>query len=444
MNTQSLNPTNKEKLFWALGLGCLFLLVYGGTNTLSANLNGLPSLYLPWEEKIPFLSWMIIPYMSLDIFFIASFFWIKDRRELYGHAGRILIAIGISCALFILYPMQFGFVRPEASGLVGGLFNILSVDLPYNQCPSLHISLSLIYWPLVRRISNGWFRKSLGLWFWLIALSTLTVYQHHFIDIIGGAVVGLLIMHTIPLNKGYKAVINRQAGYMGIRYLAASLTMFILAWLIQGYGWILIYPFLSLALVASAYISGRADFLQKRHGQHCGIIWLLFSPYLLGTKLSWQFYKKRIEPWQHLKEGIYFGRKLTTVEVHALQDHRITAVLDLTPEMAESSTWGNVKYQHIPMLDFATPENNAIQAAVEFIKKHRNGVYVHCTLGLSRSALVIIAYLLTEDQSLEKALSCVRKKRSGIVLGDYALEALDSAPKKMNNNFPCKEEADYA
>ncbi len=444
MNTQSLNPSKKEKLVWALGLGCLFLLVYGGTNTLSANLNGLPSLYLPWEENIPFISWTIIPYMSLDIFFIASFFWIKDRRELYGHAGRILMAIGISCALFILHPMQFGFVRPETSGLVGGLFNILSVDLPYNQCPSLHISLSLIYWPLVRRITNGPIRRLLGLWFWLIALSTLTIYQHHFIDIVGGAVVGLLVMHTIPLNKGYKTVINRQAIYMGIRYLAASLTMFILALLIQNYGWILLYPSLSLALVASAYISGRADFLQKRNGRHCGVVWLLFAPYLFATKMSWQLYTKHIEPWQHLKEGIYFGRKLKKVEVHTLKDHGIAAVLDLTPEIAESKTWGNVRYQHIPMLDFATPDKNAIHAATEFIKKHRNGIYIHCTLGLSRSALVIIAYLLTENINFDDALSYVRKKRSGVVLGSYALEALDSAPENKSNNRPYTEETSHA
>ena len=130
------NPTRTEKLFWALGLGCLFFLIYGGTNYLSAGLEGLPSLYLPWEEKIPFIPWTIVPYMSLDLFFIISFFWIRDRRELYGHAGRIGMALGISCILFMLYPMQFGFVRPETSGLFGWLFNILSVDLPYNQCPS--------------------------------------------------------------------------------------------------------------------------------------------------------------------------------------------------------------------------------------------------------------------------------------------------------------------
>ncbi|WP_275099381.1 dual specificity protein phosphatase family protein [Sedimenticola hydrogenitrophicus] len=426
MDNPKATPTHWEKLFWALGLGGLFFLVYGTTNSLSAELNGLPSLYLPWEERIPFLGWTILPYLSLDIFFILSFFWLRDRRELYGHAGRILLALGISCLLFLLQPMQFGFVRPETSGWVGGLFNLLTLDLPYNQCPSLHVSLSLIYWPLVRRMADGWGRSLLGLWFWLIALSTLTVYQHHFIDLVGGLLVGLLVMHTIPLNDAPGAVVNRQSARMAIRYGAGALAALALALLSRDWewGWLLLYPILTLALVAGAYAGGRADFLQKRHGRHCLVTRLLFAPYLIGTHLTWRYFRSRVSPWNHLSDGIYFGRRLTASEAARLKQLGVGAVLDLAPETAETKRWGELHYHHAPLLDFATPDRQALQAAVRFIRQHRTGVYIHCSLGLSRCALVAIAYLMSEGMSLESAYRYTREHRSGIVLDDYALGTL--------------------
>lgn len=424
MNPPQATPSRRERLFWALALGALFFLVYGTTNRLSAGLNGLPSLYLPWEEGIPFLGWTILPYMSLDLFFVLGFFWCRDRRELYGHAGRIMLALGISCLLFLWQPLQFGFVRPETGGWVGQLFSLLALDLPYNQCPSLHVSLSLICWPLVRRMTDGWGRRLLGLWFWLIVLSTLTVYQHHFIDLAGGLLVGLLVMHAIPLNGAPGALVDRQAARMAMCYGAAALVLLALALTTGGWGWLLLYPMLTLALVAGAYAGGRADFLQKRHGRHCVVTRLLFAPYLIGTHLTWRYYRSRVSPWNHLSDGIYFGRRLTPSEATRLKQLGVGAVLDLAPETAETKGWGEVRYHHIPLLDFATPDPRALQAAVRFIRQHRNGVYVHCNLGLSRCALVAIAYLMNEGMNLESAHRYTREHRSGIVLGDCALGVL--------------------
>ncbi len=426
-------PTQREKLFWALALGGLFFLVYGGSNSLSAELDGLPSLYLPWESRIPFLSWTIVPYLSLDLFFVLSFLWVRDRRELHGHAGRILLALGISCLLFLLHPLQFGFVRPEAGGLFGRLLDLLAFDLPYNQCPSLHISLSLINWPLTRRMASGWGRRLLGLWFWLIALSTLTVYQHHAIDLVGGLLVGLLVMHTIPLNEGPKALVNRQSALMAARYGTAALGLFALSLTLEGWTWLLLYPMLSLALVAGAYAGGRADFLQKRRGRHCPVTWALFAPYLIGTRLSWHYYRARIAPWNHLKDGIYFGRRLSRSEATRLKTLGIAAILDLAPETSKTRNWDDVEYHHIPLLDFATPDQAALQAAVRLISQHRRGIYIHCHLGLSRSALVAIAYLMSEGMDLETARRYTREHRSGIVLGDHALDSLqtDVWPKEI-------------
>ncbi len=425
--------TAKEKMFWALGLGGLFFLAYGGTNYVSAGLEGLPSLYMPWEREIPFIDWMIIPYMSLDVFFVASLFLTVDRRELLGHAGRILMALIVSCALFLIYPMQFGFTRPDTSGLYGWLFTVLAADLPYNQCPSLHVSFSLICWPLVRRMSTGWGRRILAPWFVLIVASTLTVYQHHFIDVIAGVIVGLLTMHTIPLKDGASATRDRQSLRLTVRYTMASSALIALAAMSRGWAWLLLHPALSLALVASAYASGRADFLQKRHGRYCAVIWILFAPYLLGTHAVWHYYRRNIPAWNRLEDGIFFGRRVSRSESIRLKENRIRAVLDLSPEVSESGEWGDVDYFHLPMLDFASPDMKTIYSAVEFIKRHRTGVYIHCSLGLSRSVLVVAALLISEGMSHPDAIARVADVRSGILVGQYARTALRRFSENHND-----------
>ena len=55
---------------------------------------------------------------------------------------RLLTAQIVAVACFILFPLRFTFVRPEATGLAGLLFAALaSFDKPFNQAPSLHIAL---------------------------------------------------------------------------------------------------------------------------------------------------------------------------------------------------------------------------------------------------------------------------------------------------------------
>ena len=87
------------------------------------------------------------------------------------------------------------FQRPELDGLVGLLFQLLSAtDLPYNRAPSLHISVLVILWVRFAPLLAGWKRWALDGWFALIALSVLTTYQHHTIDVPAGAAVGALCL----------------------------------------------------------------------------------------------------------------------------------------------------------------------------------------------------------------------------------------------------------
>ncbi len=191
-------PTLREAAVAALGLSLLFVAVYGATNRITALRTDVHTVYFAWERHIPFVPAMIVPYMSIDLFFLAAPFLCSHRRELRTLSRRITAAILIAGVSFLLFPLELAVERPHAEGAIGAVFNwFRGVDLPYNLCPSLHIALRTILADLYARHSRGLAKWSLQVWFSLVGLSTLLTYQHHVIDVAGGFVLAAVCFYAI-------------------------------------------------------------------------------------------------------------------------------------------------------------------------------------------------------------------------------------------------------
>jgi len=438
-NSNSLNRVSwQQQLIFAVGMGAVFFLVYIPINLLSSLASNLPNLYMPWETHIPFVAEMILPYMSLDVLFVLSFFALKEEISLHRHAGRIALVIGISATLFKIVPLQFGFIRPETFGWEGVLFDLLSMDLPYNQFPSLHISLSLIIWPVIRNVTSGWKRKALAVWFIAIGLSTLLTYQHHFIDILGGLFVGSLVLYMVPLKQENVIPVTRQAIKMALRYLIGAFMAILIAANAESWGVLMLYPAISLLLVAGAYLVGRSNILYKQKGRYCFVTWLLFGPYIIGSWLNWLCYKSRLPAWSQFSKTLFFGRKLTRQETIGLKQKGITAVLDLSPELMENSDLVALNYCHIPMLDLLEPGQWQLEQAMDFITKQQQQgkVFIHCALGMSRSLVVLLTHLIKEGEDYSTTLAYLKNHYPHIYLPAYQLDALtaDGNLIRENNN----------
>ena len=171
------------------GLSVLFLVVYGGCNWITGQRGEVGSFYFQWERAIPFVPFMILPYMSIDLFFVAAPFLCRSERALRIFSRRVMFAIVVSGVCFLLFPLRFAFPRPHADGWLGAIFDwFRGMDAPYNLLPSLHAALMVILADVYLRHTRGFLRAGIIAWFALIAVSPVLTYQHHLIDIAGGFV----------------------------------------------------------------------------------------------------------------------------------------------------------------------------------------------------------------------------------------------------------------
>src|SRR5205809_5348404 len=140
------------------GLSVLFLIVYSVCNWITGQRGQVGSFYFQWERAIPFVPFMILPYMSIDLFFIAAPFLCRTDEELRIFSRRIVAAILIAGICFLLFPLRFAFPRPHTSGSIGAVFNwFRGMDAPFNLLPSLHAALLLLLVDLYARNLRGAF-----------------------------------------------------------------------------------------------------------------------------------------------------------------------------------------------------------------------------------------------------------------------------------------------
>src|SRR5262249_50335091 len=189
----------KRSALWAAFLAPFFSGSYGFSNWLASQRAGVGSIVFDWERHIPFLAWTIIPYWIIVPLYGLSLFVTTSPRELDRLGRRLITAQVIAVTCFILFPLRLAFARPETSGFSGFLFDALTTfDRPFNQAPSLHIALLVILWDhYVRHVPRAWRLVVHGCGS-LIGLSVLTTYQHHFIDVPTGALLGWFAVWLWP------------------------------------------------------------------------------------------------------------------------------------------------------------------------------------------------------------------------------------------------------
>ena len=428
-------PSRWYALTCLLLVGALFYLSYGLSNVWAARHMPLPEISFAWERHIPFWAWTIVPYWSLNIFYALGFFLCQSRVALHRYMAQLLLAQVIAVSCFVLWPLQFSWVKPQADGVSGWLFaSLAAFDQPYNQAPSLHIILTILvgrfYWNYWSNYSTSWVpwvRMLWAAWLGLIALSVLTTYQHHFIDIPCGLAVGALIAWLFPNEEPYPwqrpiRVTSAHGRWQGLYW---GMVVIFAALALQGGAWLwCVWPLLSCVLLAACYSGVGAVGLQKAS---TGVLqlgaFIILLPYLLVVRLNMAFW---------LRGQAYFAMVVEDVAVGSVVAvHKFEAVVDVC---AEYPVWHPPAHYVVqPMLDMAPPECDdllrAVRALEDFRVQTQRPVLVCCALGYGRSVAVVVLWLLCYRRAadLASAVGLVRMARPRMVLSDIVCQRIECA-----------------
>ncbi|QND65388.1 phosphatase PAP2/dual specificity phosphatase family protein [Mesorhizobium loti] len=390
---------------WLAFLAPFFYLSYGFANWLASRRDDVGSIVFSWEHRIPFVAWTIVPYWSINLFYGLSLLLNNDRQGVDRLAGRYLTAQIVAVACFILFPLTATFVRPATTGLPGFLFAVLGgFDKPFNQAPSLHIALLVIIWDHWRHRLGGFLLPLWHGWCFLIGASVLTTWQHHFIDIPTGALLGFFALWLFPRSgelpfSGTQLTDDAKARRLALFYaLGAVLALAgaALGALFCAVALFLLWPALALAIVALAYAGAGAKVFQKfADGNITLASRILLLPYRLGARTNIWAWTRKLAPQVAIADGVFLGRFPTAREANGFG-----TVIDLAAEL-EKPTGADRRWISLPMIDLLPPPAAIQQQAAGALETARRDgpVLVCCALGFQRSAGVVAEWLVATGRA---------------------------------------------
>jgi hypothetical protein len=419
---------------WLAVCGPWFFIAYGFCNWITSQRANVGTWYWEWEKHVPFVPELVVPYWSLDLLFIIAFFLPTSHRELRLLGWRIFTIITLSCVCFLIWPLKFDLLRPTPIGWTEPWFRLLHKnDLPYNLAPSLHIGLRCLFWITYGRHLRGWLRTGMRWWFITIGASTLLVWQHHLMDVVTGflmayAIVALLPDHvTQPGPSGWIGKSTPKTVRLARRYGFGALVCTATA--ILGNGWLWFgWPAVALGLTSIAYATANPRWFQKACGTPSPAAEWILLPATVLTRLFQTRWLRTQPAWREVAPGVYFGRRLSEKEARDfLAQHPNLAVIDLTSESKEATAFReNARYIPFPILDLTVPDAATRARACALVREHlsKGPVFIHCLLGLGRSAYIAAAWLMESGRcaGVDEAISAIRAIEPRVVLNHDELK----------------------
>jgi protein-tyrosine phosphatase/membrane-associated phospholipid phosphatase len=424
-------------------LSFLFVVVYGATNWLTAQrpVSQISTWYFSWElTSIPYLPLLIVPYMSIDLFFLTAPFLCRNRKELRTFSRRVVFTILAAAGFFLLVPLRLGWPdRPRVGGWFGEFIEQsctapFLMEYPHNLFPAMHIALCMILADMYGRHTHGLIKFFLYAWFCLIGLSTVLTWQHHLVDVAGGMLLGsfaFYLFHELESSRAVAANVR-----LGCYFAVASVLVLAPAIVLWPWGVFLLWPASGLAILAAGYFGLGPGIFRKASGCLPLSTRTALGPILIGHYLSLLYYRRRCSAWNEILEGLFIGRMLSRAEATIAIQQGVTAVLDLTAEFSETRQLREIRYCNIPILDLTALTQQQLHKAVAFITEEtaKGIVYVHCKIGYSRSAAVACAYLIASGQAAtaDEAVAWLRWVRPSIIIRPEALSALRDFARNMS------------
>lgn len=188
---------------WVAIVLSIFLVTYLTANQLAVQNPHRYEMYMDWELSIPLVPWMIVVYLSYVGVFLLLPFIMKSGYSIICLAYGFLAAILASTFVFVIFPGELGYHRPEYVQGFDVLFQSLyDIDKPHNLYPSLHVTFSSLTALGIRhQVRAEWFRKLIFGWAVMIAASVVLVHQHHIFDVLTGLILAVGCYRFVFLRR---------------------------------------------------------------------------------------------------------------------------------------------------------------------------------------------------------------------------------------------------
>jgi protein-tyrosine phosphatase len=275
----------------------------------------------------------------------------------------------------------------------------------------------------------------------LIGVSILTTWQHHFIDIPTGALLGFFCVWLWPQDASspiarIEPTSDPARRRLAVRYAVGAIVACGVALALTGAGLWLLWVAVALSLVAINYaLLGPVGF-QKRGGRLTLAAAALLAPYLAAARANVWIRTRGHPPWAHVVDDVWIGRIPHRGE---LEKGGFDALVDMTCELPVDA--GRLAYSNLGVLDLTLPDPATIDSAVQAIEQRRTAgrVLVCCALGYSRSATAAAAWMVATGRAANAsaALARIRTVRPQVVLGDAHVAAIAAAaPNRADQSDP--------
>ncbi len=120
--------------------------------------------------------------------------------------------------------------------------------------------------------------------------------------------------------------------------------------------------------------------------------------------------------------NLHIGDQWAAANVNELERYNITHILNVTP--ITIPVINGIIYERVPMLDDVS-QILMTDKAFKFLKGIDGNVLIHCQAGKSRSAAILIAYIMHKDKiSYEESYNTVKKYRPIIELNSGFVKQL--------------------
>lgn len=425
-------PTLKQQITAFIICATVFMTVYNFAAWYTSTAEKVPSFVFDFEKYIPFLPWSIIPYMTSGIFFCFVFFMGKNDEQLKILTRRMLFITVTAGLCFIVFPLQFSLVKPIANNFVLGYsFKFLKIfDSSFNQAPSLHIAYAFVFWTVFRNFRKT--RLLIMLWLILLGISTLTVYQHHFIDILTAAVLAHFSFVIFPYRKDNFLYRNFQVANM---YFLLAWIQISAALLLDKYFdhlWLfLLWPALMSMIIGYHYQKNNVRFLKDKEGNISLLRKFFYTPYLMVYWIFWKFLRKNKVPLE-IAPRIYISSRPGSKDQHYFDSGSLILVYDLSAEIEENSSIKNhTFYRSVPFLDIGTFDDAETKKLIaEITEKYKTlpadgKILIHCTMGFTRSSVIGILIMKNIlSLPIEEAAEMMRSINKNAVIHPYVKDFL--------------------